>query len=433
MDSEALRRLAGSLMSAGLLSLLAGGGARASVPADRLDALADRFVQQWVEREPVIGEYAGIPMKAHDRLADPSLAAIARWLQTERATLAELRTMDKTALPVTSRAPYAILKEQLEGDIQLSVCRRELWDVSHLNGWQSDLAFIAERQPVGSPAARAEALRRWSLLPAFVDIKIANLRIGLDQGYAAPRSVVKRVIAQMDALSAGPPGKSPFYAPAEHDPDPAFKADFARMLTERIQPAFKRYRDYLVADYLPRARASVAISELPDGPACYQAYLRSFTTLKRTPQEVYDLGGRTVAENRQGVIDLGSKLYGLTDFTAIVARVKSDPADRFASKAALLQFSRDVVVRGVRMSASLVDKVPAQPVTVEPELPFEDAAGVSSHFNPNPDVSKPAAYRIELSVWDTLTRGEAEVTALHETDPGHRRNAIGSNSPRRSR
>ena len=66
--------------------------------------------------------------------------------------------------------------------------------------------------------------------------------------------------------------------------------DFAKLIAEQINPSLKRYRDYLQDEYLPKAREGVAVSDLPDGPACYQAFLRQSTTLTRTPQEVFDLG-----------------------------------------------------------------------------------------------------------------------------------------------
>ena len=388
-------------------------------PALHLNGLADRFVARWVAFDPMVGEYAGLPMAGHDRLGEPRPEAAEAFASEERAALAELNAVDRGALPASAQAPYAILKEKLEADLQLRVCRTELWDVNHMSGWQNDLVLVAERQPVGSATAREEAMRRWSAIPGYVDARLANLRQGLDAGYSAPKSVVRRVVAQMDRLASGTAEASPFYSPAARDGDAAFKTAFARIVAERMQPAFARYRDFLRDVYLPRAREGVAISDLPNGPACYQAFLRSFTTLNRSPQAVFDLGSRAVEANRREVIALGGKMYGLSDFAAIIARTKADPANHFRSRDELLAYSREVVERGTAMSAGLVDAMPAQDVVVEPEPAFEDATGVPSHFEPNPDVSKPAVYRIELSVWNTTTKGEAAITALHEANPGH--------------
>jgi uncharacterized protein (DUF885 family) len=148
--------------------------------------------------------------------------------------------------------------------------------------------------------------------------------------------VVRRVIAQMDQLAPADPEKSPFYSPAARDTDPAFKAAFARLIADQINPALRRYQDFLKTEYLPKAREGIAISDLPDGPACYQAFLRSFTTLNRTPQQVYDLGRKTVESNREDVIAIGQKLFGTSDFDAIVAKSKARPENHFKSRDELL-------------------------------------------------------------------------------------------------
>jgi uncharacterized protein (DUF885 family) len=262
-------------------------------------------------------------------------------------------------------------------------------------------------------------LTRWSSLPQYIGVEIDNLKEGLAQGYSAPQSVVRRVIAQMDLLSALTEDQSPFYSPAKRDTDPAFRAALAKVIVDEINPALRRYRDYLKIQYLPRARAGVAVSDLPQGAACYQAFLRMNTTLNRSAQQVFDLGRKTVEANQAAVIALGQRLFGLSDFRAIVARSKTRPEDRFHSRDELLSYSRDLLVKAKAKSATLVEALPLQDVVIEPERDFEESAGVSSHYDSNPDTAKPGTYRIELGNWRSQTRGDAAITVVHETWPGH--------------
>jgi uncharacterized protein (DUF885 family) len=398
---------------------LAAAVAASPAPADQVRALADRFAEQVVAYDPTASYFTGLPTTDHGRFADRTPEALAAFDALETADLKALNAIDAAALPPASRAIYAVLREQLESDLQVRVCKTELWNVNHFNGWQSGFAQVAEQQPVGSPEMRAAALKRWGSVPRYLEVEVANLRRGLDAGYAAPKSVVRRVIAQMDGLAAAPPEKSPFYSPAARDTDPAFKAAFAKLIAEQINPAIARYRDYIRDEYLPRAREGVAISDLPDGPACYQAFLRAYTTLNRTPQEVYDLGRKTVESNRADVIKIGQEMFGTSDFDAIVAKSKSRPENHFQSKDELLAYSREMLSRAKAKTATLVDRMPKQDAIVEPERDFEEQAGVSSHYDSNPDTSKPGIYKIQLDVWKSTTRGDAEVTVIHEAWPGH--------------
>jgi uncharacterized protein (DUF885 family) len=64
-------------------------------------------------------------------------------------------------------------------------------------------------------------------------------------------------------------------------------------------------------------------------------------------------------------------------------------------------------------------RVPTQHVSVEPIPAYEDGAGASSHYEPPQANGTPGIYRISLLRPGGTTRSEAEVTAFHETWPGH--------------
>lgn len=391
----------------------------AATPEEQLNALADRYVADVIDYDPVLAYFTGLPTTDHSRFADRTPEAIAAFAAKERAHLDALGKIDAGALPAASRVAYAVLQEQLESDLGLRVCKGELWNVDHFAGWQSVFADVAQQQPVGTKEARAAALKRWGSLARFLEIETANLRAGLAAGYAAPKSVTKRVIQTMESLASAPAEKSPFYSPAERDTDPAFKAKFAKLIAEKINPAIRQYGNFLRTEYLPKARDGIALADLPDGLACYQAYLRTYTTLKRTPREVFDLGERTVAANRADVIKFGKKLFGTSDFSAIVAKSKARKENHFASKEELLAYSRGLLSKAKEKTAALVARMPSQDVVIEPQRDFEEAAGVNSHYDLEPDPAKPATYRIQLGNWESTTRGQAEITLVHEAWPGH--------------
>jgi uncharacterized protein (DUF885 family) len=409
--------LQASMLAAALVMSVRAG---AETAEERLNLLAGRFVDETLAYDPTLAYEAGLATTVNDRLPDRSPAAISAFESIEQRDLAALDGIDRSALPPRSQATYANLREKLESDLELRICRIELWNVNHFDGWQSALADVAAAQPVGTEDARRQALKRWASLPVFIDTEIANLKRGLELGYSAPKSVVRRVIGQMDSLSRSAPEDSPFFSPAARAGDPDFKTAFRRLIAEHINPAFARYRDFLKSDYLARARTGVAISDLPDGSACYRAFLRSETTLKLSPEEVFRLGQRTVAANSSDVLRLGRRYYGTTSIAATLAAATSARQEHFASSDELLTFSRTFLARAkARTAASLITRLPSQDVIIEPERAFEESAGVSSHLDPQPDPSRPAVYRIQLGNWASETRGEAEITVAHETLPGH--------------
>lgn len=388
--------------------------------AAKLNALADHFVDQQLQYNPTLASSTGLPTRDHSRFSDRRPKAFLVHDREERKDLKALLALPIESLARSDRATYANLRERMESDLQLRVCRTELWNVNHFDGWQSEFAEVAERQPVDSAEERKQALKRWRSMPKYLDVEIANLRLGLSLGYSAPQTVVRRVILQMDALAIATPAQSIFYSPGRRSGDAAFKKAFRQLVLNRIAPALKSYRDFLQMEYLPKARQGVAISDLPNGAACYQAFLRSSTTLERTPQEIYDLGQKTVRENIAEIAEIGNAQYGSRDLSTIVAKIRSSPAEHFQSKDDLLAFSQQFLRRAKQVTAGqLVTRLPQQDVIIQTLSPLEEDAGVGSRFQGQPDPGKAAVFLIKLEDWSTETRSDAEIVTAHETVPGH--------------
>jgi len=229
---------------------------------------------------------------------------------------------------------------------------------------------------------------------------------------------VQRVLDQVDGLLGLEVEQSPFYSPAARDDDEAFAAATREIVARQITPALRRYREFLAGPYMDMAREELAITANPNGRECYDASLRSYTTLKRSAEDVFELGKQTVEANKASVIELGKAAYELTDFREILQRAKSDPGDRFVGKDELLEFSREMVKRAEAEMPNWVGAMPGQPVEVVPFEEHEEGTGMSAHYRPGTD-ERPGEYRIPLHNPGDQSRGNAEGTAFHEAWPGH--------------
>ena len=56
---------------------------------------------------------------------------------------------------------------------------------------------------------------------------------------------------------------------------------------------------------------------------------------------------------------------------------------------------------------------------MKPLPAYQQGSGVSSSYAANPNDSLPATFWIATDQWSAATRGAAEITAVHETFPGH--------------
>jgi uncharacterized protein (DUF885 family) len=387
--------------------------------AEQVNDIADRYYAWTLERQPEQAYFSAVELPRHDGLFDNSPAAKTAADAVEERFLAELAAIDTAALVGQPEwITKALLEQELGSSVARRVCRLELWNVNQMGGWHSAYAHIAMLQPVDTPELREQALARWSKLPGFIDQEIANLEAGIERGFSSPRTVARRVVDQVDGLLGLPLEQSPFYSMAARADDEAFAAALAELVETGINPALGRYRDYLFESYAAAAREALSVTANPAGAECYEASLRSYTTLDRSGEATYELGQATVAANTASVIELGKAAYGLEDFSEILVAAKADPEDRFGSREELLEVSKAMVKRAEAEMPGWVGRMPAQSVEVVPFMEHEEGTGRSAHYNPG-NASRPAEYRIPLSEYAEQSRGSAEIVAFHETWPGH--------------
>jgi uncharacterized protein (DUF885 family) len=126
-----------------------------------------------------------------------------------------------------------------------------------------------------------------------------------------------------------------------------------------------------------------------------------------------------VAANTAAVIERGKAMFGESDFTKILERVKEAPDNRFTSEEQLIQETRALIPVLRAKVAPFFTKLPAQELVVEPFAEFLRGTGQSSRYEQKPEAEGPATYRIATDDWETQTRGRATIVAVHEGWPGH--------------
>ena len=387
--------------------------------AKRVNDLADRYYAFRLEKLPEIPYFYGVEADRHDGLSDNSPAGIAEVERFDDELLEAISHVDPDILQGEPEwITYQFLNQALTSSRALRVCRNELWAVSQMEGWQILYPQLAEMQPVGTPELREQALARWRKLPAFIDQEILNLKAGLEAGYSSPKAAVERVSLQLEGLLAIPPDESPFASPAKRDEDATFKAAFLAIVVDEILPAVTRYRDFLRDDYLGKAREALAVTANPDGRDCYEASIRNWTTVERSGEDVFALGQKTVAANRERVIELGKAAYGLDQFTEIMEHIKNDAQDKFTSREELMTFSQDRVKAAELACKDWFGFVPTRKAEILPFPDYQEGTGVSARYEPGTE-TRPGVYRIPLFEPEKMAKGSMESTAFHEVWPGH--------------
>jgi uncharacterized protein (DUF885 family) len=178
------------------------------------------------------------------------------------------------------------------------------------------------------------------------------------------------------------------------------------MKDSEVESLFKQQADFTDA---------IALSSIPNGNDCYQAYIRSRTTTNKSAEDLFQLGQKIVANNKATVSKIGFEVYKTSDFSEIIRLITDDPANSFSSAEEILAFNSKLLLKAKNESKKWFAFLPSSEVTLKPYEDYE--SGVGSYETATGD--KPAYFRISLKNPTQQKRSDNEILTFHEAYPGH--------------
>jgi uncharacterized protein (DUF885 family) len=270
-------------------------------------------------------------------------------------------------------------------------------------------------------------LRRAARIPVLLDTEIANMRAGIDANVVQPRVVMEKVLPQFDTILVDDVEKSPFWGPVTKFPDGMSEADrerltaaFRTLITDQLNPAIQRQRDFIANDYMPHTRDSVGLDALPDGMAWYAFSARQQTTSDLTPEAIHQIGLDEVArihEQIRGVMAETKFEGSLQDFFRFM---QTDRRFQFRSEEQLLSHYRAIEQKIEAKVPELFSLTPKAGFEIRPIEAFRAASAAGGEYmSPSEDGSRPGIFYVNTFDLPTRKRWDAEDLFLHEAIPGH--------------
>jgi len=388
-----------------------------SVEPRTVEAIADEYLAALLDRHPEMGTNYSLPGARHDRLLDNSLAALARWQSREDTWLQELDSLE-FEMKIGSRdwVTFGILYETLAGSKAARVCRSELWSASTATAWHTRVPSLFEIQPVDTPDLRQQALDRLDVLAGFIDTEIENLRLGLARGYTAPRITVEQVPSAIRALLAD---DSPLLSPAVRAQDAEYAEKVRAVFDQKAKPAIERFAQFLGTEYLPQVRQEIAMSNNPDGAACYPALVRYFATVQPSAEEIHKLGLEQIAGIRaemQAVID--AHFQGET-IESLMKNLNSDPKYTFSTREDVLDYALESLDASKAAMPGAFGLLPRADLLIKPYPPYREAGGTGEYHSSSEDGTRPGIYYIAVADPTHRSIAGQQSVLYHEGYPGH--------------
>jgi uncharacterized protein (DUF885 family) len=396
---------------------------------DRLEWRLEEFPRWAMSR----GDY-----RHADRIRDDSLAAIERRNRDTQGHLERLLGLDKSKLSAGDQVNYDLFEWLLRREIDRHHFRVFVTPLGARWGPQYEVPQMCERVRFASAQDYANYLTRLECVPRAVDNVIELMKLGLKEGRTPPRVTMKGVPDQFRGLlEEGQLSRlgEPLGEMRGVDDEPqrvALRQRFETVSFPGVRGALEKLRDFVVDEYLPKCRTTIAASDLPDGAAFYASELRYFTTTEMSAREIHELGLREVARVRAEMMDVirstdfmerhahARELDDPSLFKAFVHYLQTDSRFYYSEPNELVRGYRDICKRIDYELPRLFKTLPRLTYGVRPIPAYAAPEQTTGYFQPG-DLrnAQASTFYVNTYALDQRPKYEMIPLSLHESVPGH--------------
>lgn len=394
--------------------------------AERLQQLFKLDWDQTMHENPEYATEVGYP-GLNDRWSDMSLDAVERRKRELQAPLAVLKSIRRAKLSAADQLNFDLYQYGLDEAIAGTKFPGELLLLNQMGGVQQDLARFLEIAPRTTLKDYQDMVARLQRADRLIEQHIVLLRKGLAAGITPPRITLRDVPQQVKNQMVDALDKSPLLEAFKEFPESIPSAEREKLraaaitaVKEKVIPAFAKLHDFLVNEYLPKARENIACADLPNGREWYAYKARVSTTTTMTPDQIHELGlsevKRIRAEMEKVIAESGFK----GSFDDFLAFLRKDPRFYYTDKDDLLRGYRDICKRADPELARLFGKLPRLPYGVVAVPSYAEESQTTAYYQPgSPDAGRPGNYYANTFALNTRPKWEMEALTLHEAVPGH--------------
>jgi uncharacterized protein (DUF885 family) len=397
-----------------------------AAPADDLKRVMDAHWAWFLRSNPVYATALGT-RDYDERINDISLAEADRQAKQAETFLTQLKAIPDAQLSAEDRTNKAILSrilaEQVEGN---RFGQRQVLFTTYY-GWHQGFAGMAENLPFRTRADFDSYLRRLAQYPALNQEAIRITKAGAARGFIQPCDAMKGFEKSIIGVVTDDPAKSRFYAPfAGAKPADVSDAEWGAMqarartlITDTLNPEYRRFHDYYVKEYAPKCRKTVGASAMPGGAEYYAFRARAETTTDLTPEQIHQLGLKEVARIRAEMEQV-AKGAGFATREAFIQELRTNPKYYAKTPEELLAAAAWQAKRIDGMLPQFFGRLPRLPYGVKP-IPAEIAEGTTTAYAQTGSLVSGIAsqYFVNTSKLDQRPLWELAALTPHEAAPGH--------------
>ncbi len=396
----------------------------------RFNEMLDKYYEEGLELNPIQATMAG-DNRFNDYfpnpLADESVAKLKAYY--ERYT-EQLNEFDDATLSDSQKMTKAILKWECDMNLEGFMFKKEYFPIDQMwsiNLMVGQLAGGSSAQPFKTQVDYVNWLQRLNGYVEWMNSAKTKMQEGIKAGYVLPKSLIKKVLPQLEALTVTDLDQHLFYTPVKNFPEGLSEEDKARlkeaykeMIVSRIIPAYKDLHEFMSTTYMEAGRTSSGIAEVPNGKEWYQYQIKLYTTTTMTADEIHELGLAEVAR-------ISAEMEKIKEQVGYKGDLKSF-FDYVRNKKELMPFTEPQQVidnfnaiheRMKPQIERLFDVKPKTAFEVKRTEAFREKSA-SAEYNPGSlDGTRPGIFYTPIPNVTKYNMYSDESLFLHEAIPGH--------------
>jgi uncharacterized protein (DUF885 family) len=401
-------------------------------PSPALNQLLDQYSKEYYVLNPLEATKAGI----YDYNSQLEITISDEYIKKAKTLnqkyLAALKAIDKSGLTASDQLSVDVLSYKLNTENELiSNSLRYYRPVD-----QFVFSFPTQFATLGSGAGFVpfntekdyrNFISRMKGFQAWVDQAIANMKKGIALNNTNPRASMVKVPPQLKPLFEGPLEANVFYKPllslpATLDSITAMqlKKDYTGAIENIVKPAYKKLHDYIVTEYIPKARKTSGLLDNHNGKKEYELWLKYYTTTNISAEQIFELGLSEVARIRKEMDSVKNRVGFTGDLKSFFEYVKTDPKFfPFKTEDEVLDRFRSFLDRMLPQLDRLFNLTPKAKFEVRATEKFRAVGANAQYMAPSRDGKRPGIFYEVILDPEKYNYFSMEDLFLHEAIPGH--------------
>lgn len=393
-------------------------------------ALLETYYEQNLALNPISATFEGDPRFNDSFVNDLSAEVEQQFIAHYEKYQAALSGFADGELTESERMSKAVLEWELDMSLAGIGFDNDLTPIDQMwtvNLTMGQLASGSSAQPFKTVGDYERWLQRVDGYLEWLASARSKMQRGIVTGYVLPRSLIKKVIPQLQDMAMSNHQEHLFFNPVKNFPDSISDEDRARltaayasMVSDKVAPAYQSLVDFMSGEYMAAGRDSSGIDAVPGGEAFYRHQIKRYTTTDMTADEIHQLGLAEVARIRSEMEKIKTKVGFEGDLTAFFDHVRSNPKLMpFTAPEQVIEYFEQIHQIMQPQIRKLFDLKPKTPFEVRRTEAFREKSAAAEYNPGSLDGTRPGIFYTPIPDAAKYNIFDAESLFLHEAIPGH--------------